>query len=60
AKIAFVTAAATYRFRWTFGTPGTKVFRVLMPGGQYNISGHSAPVSIAVALPAVESLPPAS
>jgi len=59
-KVAFVTAASTYQFRWTFDTPGTKVFRVLVPGGPYNISGHSAPVSIAVALPAVQSLPPAS
>lgn len=58
-KTTFVTAGSTYEFSWTFGTPGTKVFRVLVPGGPYNISGHSAPVSIAVALPAVQSLPPA-
>jgi hypothetical protein len=59
-KTTFVTAGSTYTFSWRFGTPGTKVFRVLVPGGPYNISGHSASESIAVALPAVQLLPPGS
>ncbi len=59
-KISTVTPSSTYQFGWTFGTPGTKVFRVFVPGGPYNNGGHSAPASIAVALPAVQSLPPAS
>jgi hypothetical protein len=59
-KISFISALSTYQFKWTFGTPGAKQFRVLVPGGRYNDSGHSNPVSISVALPAVQTLPPAS
>jgi hypothetical protein len=58
--VGIVNVSSAYQFTWTFGTPGTKTFRVHISGGPENVSGSSSPVSIAVSLPAVTSLPPAS
>jgi hypothetical protein len=58
--IGFVNASSTYKFTWTFGTPGTKLFRVRIPGGPENVGGASPSVSIVVTLPAINTLPPAS
>jgi hypothetical protein len=59
-KIGVVGAGSTYRFTWTFGAPGTKVFRTKVPGGPFNVGAVSAPVTISVAAAPVASLPPAS
>lgn len=58
--VGFVNASSAYQFTWTFGTPGTKTFRVHISGGPENVGNSSNPVSIAVLLPPVTSLPPAS
>jgi hypothetical protein len=58
--IGVVTSSSAYKFVWTFGTSGTKTFRVHIPGGPENVSGTSPTVAISVSLPAVTSLPPAS
>jgi hypothetical protein len=52
-----VNPSSAYQFTWTFGTPGTKTFRVHIPGGPDNVGGDSAPVTISVALPPVQTLP---
>jgi hypothetical protein len=52
-----VSASSTYQINWTFGTPGTKTFRVLVPGGPDNVSGVSTTEAISVSLPAVMLLP---
>lgn len=52
-----VGTASTFRFGWTFGTPGSKVFRARITGGKANVGGASAPVTIAVSLPPLSSLP---
>jgi hypothetical protein len=59
-QVGFVNPSSAYQFTWTFGTAGAKTFRVRIPGGPDNVGGASSPVSIAVSLPAVTSLPPAS
>jgi hypothetical protein len=59
-EVGVVNASSAYQFSWTFGTPGSKTFRVRIPGGPDNVAGASPPVSIAVALPPVTTLPPAS
>jgi hypothetical protein len=56
----FVNASSAYQFNWTFGTPGTKTFRVHISGGPDNVGADSSSVAIGVSLPAVTSLPPAS
>ena len=58
--VGFVNASSAYQFNWTFGTPGTKTFRVHISGGPENVGNSSNPVSIAVSLPPLTSLPPAS
>jgi hypothetical protein len=55
-----INASSAYQFVVTFGSPGTKVYRTLVPGGPENVSGHSAPETITVSLPSINSLPPAS
>jgi hypothetical protein len=55
-----VNSSSAYRFVWTFGTPGTKTFRVHISGGPENVGSDSPPVAISVSLPPVTSLPPAS
>jgi hypothetical protein len=55
-----LTASSTYSFKTTLGTPGTKTFRVRVPGGEGNVSGVSPAVAVTVTLPEVSSLPPAS
>lgn len=55
--VRYVTGGSTYRFGWTFGTPGTKEFRARITGGPVNVGGTSAPVTIDVIQPALASLP---
>jgi phage protein U len=57
--VGYVNVASAYQFTWTFGTPGTKTFRVHVPGGPDNVGGYSSTEAINVALPAVTSLPTA-
>ena len=59
-KIGAVMASSTYSFAWTFGAPGTKVFRALVLGGDTNLTDASPTVTVTVSLPAVQALPPAS
>jgi hypothetical protein len=59
-EVRFVHSDASFHFGWTFGNPGTKVFRARIPGGPFNLGGASAPVSITVTLPPPASLPPGS
>jgi hypothetical protein len=60
-KTGFVATGSMYSFTWTFGAEGTKDFRVLVPGGEENLSGASLVVSVAVSgVAPVKSLPPAS
>lgn len=56
----FVNASSAYKFVWTFGTEGTKTFRVHVPGGPENVGGVSPAVAITVSLPALTLLAPAS
>lgn len=58
--VGFVNASSAYQFNWTFGTPGTKTFRVHIPGGPDNVGADSSTAVITVSLPPVTSLPPAS
>jgi hypothetical protein len=58
--VGFVKFNSTYQFGWTFGNPGTKEFRVRVPGGPENLGGNSVAVTINVTLPPVTSLLPAS
>lgn len=51
--------SSAYSISWTLGYPGSKVFRTMVPGGDFNTSGHSPPVTV-TALLAVSALPPAS
>jgi hypothetical protein len=51
------SATSTYDIVWTFGTPGTKTFRILVPGGPDNVNGVSSTEVISVSLPAVNILP---
>ena len=55
-----VNGTSTYAFSVTFGDLGTKTFRVVIPGDATNVNGVSPTVAIAVSLPPVTSLPPAS
>lgn len=48
---------STYSIPWTFGSAGTKQFRVHVAGGPENVGGASAPVTITVAQPTLRSLP---
>jgi hypothetical protein len=59
-KTGRVNGSSAYTFKWTFGSPGTKTFRVFIPGGNANVGAASTPVDITVSLPPVTSLPPAS
>jgi hypothetical protein len=58
--IGVVQHDSTYSFKWTFGTPGAKEFRVRISGGPENVAGVSPTVTVQVTLPPVTSLPPAS
>ena len=56
-----VATGSTFSFTWTFGAAGTKVFRVLVTGGDAKVSGVSPTVTVAVSgVAPVASLPPAS
>jgi uncharacterized cupredoxin-like copper-binding protein len=59
-KQSKVAPGSTYSINWTFGSPGTKMFRVYIPGGPVNVAGHSPAVTITVTVPPPSSLPPAS
>ena len=53
----FVNAGSTFQFGWTFGTAGAKEFRAKITGGPANVGGACAPVTIAVTLPPLATLP---
>jgi hypothetical protein len=55
-----VDVSSAYKFVWAFGSPGTKTFRVRVPGGPENVGANSPTEVITVALPPVSTLPPAS
>jgi len=57
--IRLVNSSSAYQFTRTFGTPGTKTFRVHVPGGPDNVGGYSSTEAISVSLPPVTSLPTA-
>lgn len=60
-EVRHVQSDATFQFGWTFGSDGTKVFRVRIPGGPVNLGNVSPPVTITVSgVAPVSSLPPAS
>jgi hypothetical protein len=58
--VGHVNDSSAYEFDWTLQGAGTEVFRTLVPGGDANATGASAPVAISVTLPPPTSLPPAS
>jgi len=60
-EIRLVSGASTFQFGWTFGKAGTYQFRARITGGDGNIGGASAPVTVQVS-PATNpsTLPPAS
>jgi len=56
-----VATGSMYSFTWTFGDAGTKVFRVLVPGEDANVSGASPTVTVVMSgVAPVASLPAAS
>lgn len=60
-EIRLVSNASTFQFGWRFGKAGTYQFRARITGGDGNIGGASAPVTIQVAPTTNPStLPPAS
>jgi hypothetical protein len=59
AKVSSVRNDSTYSFGWTFGYPGTKEFRVVVPGGPDNVGAASSPQTIVVSLPPTSQLPAA-
>ena len=56
-KTRVINSSSVFQFTWRFGSAGTKTFRVVVPGDADNVKGVSAPVTITVALPPVQSLP---
>jgi hypothetical protein len=58
-KVGRVLLGSTYQFTWTFGNPGTAIFRTAVPGDAFNASGHSPAVSITVQPAPISALPPA-
>jgi len=55
-----VNAASEFNLTITLGTQGTQEFRVVVVGGDGSVGAPSAPVTVAVTLPPLSSLPPAS
>lgn len=55
--VGFVAGGSTYRFTWTFGSPGSKEFRARITGGPANVGAASTPVTVVVSLPPLSSLP---
>jgi hypothetical protein len=51
AEVSLVHNDSTFAFGWTFGNPGTKEFRVVIPGGPDNIGAASSTATISVTLP---------
>ncbi len=47
-EIRRVQSDATFQFGWTFGSAGTKMFRVRVPGGPVNLGNVSDPVTVTV------------
>jgi hypothetical protein len=58
--IARVRFDSSFTFTRVFGTAGTKTFRAHVPGDVQNIGGSSPAITLAVTLPPVSALPPAS
>jgi hypothetical protein len=58
--ISEVRHDSTYRFTWTFGSPGQPTLRARITSDEHNIGAASPPVTINVAPAPASSLPPAS
>ncbi len=56
-EVRILHSKSNFHFGWTFGTAGAKQFRARIFGGQVNIGGASAPVTIDVTQPPLSSLP---
>ena len=55
-----IAPGSTYSFQYTFGQPGTVELRTKVPGGPWNLSGASTPVTFTVTgVAPATSLPPA-
>ncbi|HEY6396268.1 MAG TPA: hypothetical protein VIX82_02320, partial [Solirubrobacteraceae bacterium] len=60
-ELGIVRSNSSFTFSWTFGNPGTAVFRARIPGDPLNVGGASPRVTIAVTAPPTPvGLPPAS
>ncbi len=60
-ELGIVRSDSSFTFSWTFGNPGTAVFRARIPGDPLNVGGASPRVTIAVTAPPTPvGLPPAS
>jgi hypothetical protein len=57
---ALVTPASTYFFSWSPGNAGSSTLRVRILGGPLNVGATTAPLSISVDIPPLDSLPTAS
>lgn len=56
-RIGVINSASAYQFAWTPGSPGTYVFRTVVPGDSSNVTGDSPQVTVTVGLPPVTALP---
>jgi hypothetical protein len=56
-EVTPVAPGSTLHFGWTSGTPDTKRFRARITGGDVNVGGASAPVTVDVSQPAPARLP---
>ena len=60
-EVGVINASSDYSFTWTFGTTGSKQFRVRVPGGPENVGAVSPTEAVTVTgLAPPSSLPPAS
>jgi len=60
-EVGVINASSNYSFTWTFGTMGSKQFRVRVPGGPENVGAASPTETVTVTgLAPPSSLPPAS
>jgi hypothetical protein len=57
-QVAFVGPGSTYRIEHTVYEPGTKVFRIKIPGGPENGGAVSAPFTVQVTPGPASSLRP--
>jgi hypothetical protein len=57
--MGYVTNSSTYEFSYTFGSGGTKTFRVHITGGTTNVGAVSPTTTITVDVPPLSALPTA-